>query len=163
MKKREEFRELWEKQIKEIEGKQTEFLIKKWEPTGLLDNARDRGKLARLLENCAVYLVKYDHGEEIGANMLPAIRKIYDMDNYIKFDFQILADEFYDKFIVNPLFEKGVNYMDADCETTTYISENYAKKYVSKNRVDKIQKLFYDLDREKDWIERENLIINYIT
>ena len=123
--------------------KHKEFLIEKWEPTGLLDKARNPGKLANQLENCAIYLVQYEHCDEIGSQMLPAIRLIYDMDNDIEFHFKILADEFYDRLIVNPLFGKGIYYtaLDAEIETSVFIGENYAKNYASKERFARIKKL----------------------
>jgi len=156
-------KKLWDKQILKSGLKHKEFLIEKWEPTGLLNKVRNRGEIATHLENCAIYLVQYEHGDEIGSQMIAAIRLIYDMDNDIEFHFEILADEFYDRLIKNPLFGESYSPLDAEIEIALFISENYAKNYASKERFARIKKLFYDLDREKGWIERENLIINYIT
>ena len=74
-------------------------LIKRWEPTGLLEGMtkkKEMGQLSQWLENCAKYLIvnekKGEITTEICGVMLPCVRRIYDMDNFVVFDFKFLQE-----------------------------------------------------------------------
>lgn len=111
-------------------------LIKRWEATGLLEGMtknKERAELSHLLENSARYLIDEDEiSEDICAVMLPCIRKIYDMDNSVVFDFKFLH-EILDHCLSNMIDVEKVHAIDAEAEATSlacdyFVSEQNNKK-----------------------------------
>lgn len=110
-------------------------LIERWESSGLLEGMtknKERDELSRLLENSVRYLIdakdKDEISEEICAVMLPCIRRIYDIDNSIAFDFKFLH-EILAHCLSDMNASASVHAIDAEAEATSLACDYYVKKH----------------------------------
>lgn len=114
-------------------------LIERWEETGLLEGMtknKERAELSQLLENSARYLIDTEKkGEvttEICGVMLPCVRRIYDMDNSVLFDFKFLQEVLEHCLSNMSKAAKFHNIEDAEAEATSLACDYFVSEQKEK-------------------------------
>ena len=114
-------------------------LIERWEETGLLEGLtifNEKARISQLLEDCARYLIDAEKEGKISTDicgvMLPCVRRIYQENTSIVFDFKVLQ-QVLEHCLSNMNSAASVHAIDAEAEATILACDYYGKKYGTKN------------------------------
>jgi len=110
-------------------------LIERWEKTGLLEGMtifNEKARISQLLEDCAKYLIdaknKKEASDQICGVMLPCVRRIFQENTSIVFDFKSLH-KVLEHCLSNMNSAASVHAIDAEAEATSLACDYYVQKY----------------------------------